>query len=172
MEIYEPTEHINTYVNYHTVRDVLLKKQNTPYNRDSSRIAPVNLNFTILRIITNGIFVKDNNDKLLEIKNVLTKEIRIYFMPPTRGGVVIPRIFFFLIFSILPTGQTCVIIPYIIHFSLLNKERSTELWASYNRRHYVQTNKRTENVRRNMLRVHSMCILDVKQTDIECKYYC
>lgn len=33
-------------------------------------------------------------------------------------------------------------------------------------------NKRTENVGRNMLRVYSMCISDVKQTDIECKYYC
>lgn len=170
MEIYEHTEHINTYVNYHTVRDVLLKKQNTPYNRDSSRIAPVYYNFTILRTITNGIFVKDKI--ILKLKNQVTKAIRIYFEPLTRGSVVISQLFFFLIFSILPTSQTCVIIPYIIHFSLLNKERSTELWASYNRRHYVQTNKRTEIVRRNMLRVYSMCISDAKQTDIECKYYC
>lgn len=171
MEIYEPTEHINTYVNYHTVRDVLLKKQYTPYNRDGSRIAPVNYNFTILRIITNGIFVKDKDDKLFKKMSGDKRDSNLYHAANTWWCCHIST-FFFLIFSILPTGQTCVIIPYIIHFSLLDKERSTELWASYNRRHYVQTNKRTENVRRNMLRVYSMYISDVKQTDIECKYYC
>lgn len=77
------------------MRDVLLKKQSTPYNRNNSRIAPVNYNFTILRTITNGIFVEDKNDKLLQIKNQVTKEIQLNFKPPTRGSVVVSQLFSF-----------------------------------------------------------------------------